>query len=391
MTDNPQAPKRRSLSERQAELGSHSSRGVVSQESAISGGGVTSTPYTGQIPKTTDEYMNPQVKEGLGVATTGMMRAIKPTTSVPAKAQKPTPIPAAPKRANSTRQLPADQLGESRLKPTGWLPDHYAAFSLALIPFVVGMLLAQPSWEHIPLLALWIVSFMCFNAIGLWLRSNLDHSYWAPARTYSAISAVLAVVNLIVSPYLTEWTVVFLPFAVTAAWQCFTHNWRTPLTRLCTVCASSLMTLVAYDVGTGFSRPEWVPDWLQHSSGPIPGQGATDPQVTACWGWAGMCAITMAAASFATITYLRTLGHKGLTLKYFVPAAVIHGLLVLGAALGWGLGSFNLITLAIGLAYGIRLACVPLILKKLTKPTGVMLVVSVETSLLALLGASLVW
>ncbi|OFJ72136.1 hypothetical protein HMPREF2851_04190 [Actinomyces sp. HMSC064C12] len=390
MTDNPQHPKRRSLSDRQAELGSQTGRGVVSQETSPSGGGVTSTPYTGQIPKITADQMTPQVKEGLGVATTGMMRAIKPTTSVPQEAQKSVPAsPPNKKPPSSTRTLPADTLGKDVLTPTGWTPDYYAAFPLAIIPFLVGTLLAQPSWEHMPLFALWIVGYMCFNAIGLWLRSGLDHHYWAPARTYSAISAVLAVVNLIVSPYLTEWTVAFLPFAITAGWQCFAHNWRTPLTRLCTVCASSLILLVAFDVGNGFSRPFWAPDWLQHSSGPSPDHALAPAQVSAGWGWAGICALLMAMASFGTITYLRTLGRNGLHAKYVVPAAVVHVLLFLSAILGFGLGELSQAALVAASLYVVRMAFTPLTAKWVQQSSHGFLVVAVESILITLFGASL--
>lgn len=122
---------------------------------------------------------------------------------------------------------------------------------MLLAPLLVGAIGSGPRWSHLLLLAFWVSGYLAFFATGLWLRSSRRPRYRAPARAYLLLASALGAAVLVVSPDLVRWAPLFVLPLGAGLWASATRHDRALLNGLSTTVGSSLMTLVAYDLGPG--------------------------------------------------------------------------------------------------------------------------------------------
>lgn len=120
---------------------------------------------------------------------------------------------------------------------------------MLIVPFVVGVLDAGPSWRHLPLLFVLLVGYLAFFAAGLWLRSRCKPRYWPPVRAYGILTAAVGLVAVAVEPELLRWAPVFLPLLAVSLWCSWRRADRTLLNDGVTVLAACLMTVVVAGIG----------------------------------------------------------------------------------------------------------------------------------------------
>ena len=145
-----------------------------------------------------------------------------------------------------------------RRRPPGWIPNQHGAWAMLLAPLVAGALASGPVWPHLLLLAFWLAGYLAFFATGLWLRSGRRTRYRQPVRTYVPVAVVLGAAVLSVAPGLVRWAPLFvLPLGVGLVASATRHE-RALVSGLATTVGSSMMTLVAYDLGPG---AEWGRAW----------------------------------------------------------------------------------------------------------------------------------
>lgn len=126
-------------------------------------------------------------------------------------------------------------------------------------PLLAGAVLAGPDWRHLLLGAFWFAGYFAFFALGLWLKSRRKPRYLPPLKVYLPLATVLGMAVLAVDPGLVRWAPLFLlPGAVGLVASATRHE-RALLSGLATTVGSSLMTMVAYDLGGGTS---WTTAWL---------------------------------------------------------------------------------------------------------------------------------
>lgn len=129
---------------------------------------------------------------------------------------------------------------------------------MLITPLVVGAVSTGPRWAHLLLLAFWVAGYLAFFATGLWLRSGRRARYLPPARAYVLVAAVLGLAVLLVDPPLLRWAPLFaLPLGIGLR-AAATRRDRALLSGLATSLGSSLMTPVAYDLGSG---ADWSVAW----------------------------------------------------------------------------------------------------------------------------------
>ena len=142
----------------------------------------------------------------------------------------------------------------------GWVPTQHGAWAMLASPLVVGALAAGPSWRHLPLAAFWFAGYFAFFATGLWLKSGRQPRYRPPVLAYLTLSGALGVGVLLVDAELVQWAPLFaVPLGV-GLWSSARRTERSLLSGLSTSVGSSLMTLVAYDLGGGddWGRAWWL-------------------------------------------------------------------------------------------------------------------------------------
>lgn len=137
---------------------------------------------------------------------------------------------------------------------------------MIVVPALLGVALSGFVWEHLLLLGLWWVGYFAFFAGSQWLRSGRKARYWPPVRAYSLAMAPFAVGVVVSAPYLARWAVVFAPLVAVTVWASINRKDRTMANNAATITAAGLMLPVAYDMGVstggGDSGVSWEYVWL---------------------------------------------------------------------------------------------------------------------------------
>lgn len=130
---------------------------------------------------------------------------------------------------------------------------------MLVTPLLVGVIAGGPAWVDIPLTLTWFVGYFAFFATGLWLKSGRKARYAPPVRAYAVAAALAGVVTLVMRPEIVRWAPLFVvPLGVGLVASAQRRD-RALVSGLATSVGSSLMTLVAYDVGGG---TDWRRAWL---------------------------------------------------------------------------------------------------------------------------------
>jgi hypothetical protein len=118
-------------------------------------------------------------------------------------------------------------------------------------PLLVGALAGGFAWVQLPLAAFWFAGYFAFFATSLWLKARRRAKWFPPVRAYGALTAVLGVVVVAMQPDLVRWAPLFvLPLGV-GLYAAAHRQDRALAAGLATTAGSALMTVVAYDAGTG--------------------------------------------------------------------------------------------------------------------------------------------
>ncbi len=163
---------------------------------------------------------------------------------------------------------------------------------MLVLPPAVGAIASGITWPHLLLLAVWIVGYLGFFAAGLWLKSRRRPRYWPPVRAYGIATVVLGVALLAVHPTLAWWAPVFAPLLAASLWFSARRADRSLANDAVTVLAASLMTVVAWGLGTAGGAT---------ASGPFERlPGATSPH-------AWLLAAVLLAYFAGTVLYVKTM------------------------------------------------------------------------------------
>jgi hypothetical protein len=130
---------------------------------------------------------------------------------------------------------------------------------MLVLPFVAGLLLAEPRWTHLPLFALWVVGYLAFYALGRWLRSRRRRRDLPPVLFYAAACLPLGLAVLFLDPGLLRWVPLFVPLLTLSVWLTVQRRERSLLNDASVVVAACLMTPVAFDAGQG---TDWQAAWV---------------------------------------------------------------------------------------------------------------------------------
>lgn len=299
--------------------------GLTPSREALGAGGITATPRTGSIPRIRDD-------ETFSPTTTGSHRVVRvPTRDTKKRPTRPR------KRRSLTRR--------------GWIPDQHGAWPMLLVPFWLGVAWSSFSVTTLVVFATWLVGYFCFHATTLWLRSGRKERLWPPVRAYGLATLALGLLVVVIEPTLLEWCVFFLPLVGCALWLAWHKRDRSLLARSSAVAASTLMCLVAYDVGTGFTRSQLAASWLQHSqvgtlSPALPAHADLGP-----WAWIVCVAACIGAYFWCTIPYVKTLVRERGSRPWLLLSVGAHAACTLVATIaavqGWAWWPLALVWLAL--------------------------------------------
>lgn len=228
------------------------------------------------------------------------------------------------------------------------------------IPPLVGIALSGPASVHLPLLGLWWAGYLAFFAVGLWLRSRRRPRYLPAARTYTLVTAAVALVLLVGAPALAVWALPYAPLVIVTMWCSAHRKDRSLLNDTVTVVAAGLMTAVAYDAGT--------PGWWGDPGSAVGLPGSSPDGALSGWAWTWLVTALVTAYFLGTVLYVKTNIRERGNLAYLVASVAFHAA---GAAATAALASAGLVTPAHALVWGAlaaRAAAVPLVAARRGRP-----------------------
>lgn len=137
------------------------------------------------------------------------------------------------------------------------MPNYHGAWGMLLLPPVVGVVVGGWSRVDAVVLPAWWCAYFSYWVLTQWLRTRTPRKrapLRAPLTVYSAATAVLAVISLVLAPYLVRWGLLLVPLAAVAVHQSWRGKERSLLSGTVTTLAASLMAPIVYDLGTGGRR-----------------------------------------------------------------------------------------------------------------------------------------
>lgn len=139
------------------------------------------------------------------------------------------------------------------------MPNQHGAWAMLATPLLVGSLASGLHWSQALLTAFWFAGYFAFFATGLWLKSRRKARHLPPLQVYLPLATVLGLLLLLLDPSLLRWAPLFLAPLSIGLYASATRHERALVSGLATTVGSTLMTLVAYDLGPG---TDWGRAWL---------------------------------------------------------------------------------------------------------------------------------
>lgn len=162
-------------------------------------------------------------------------------------------------------------MGASKLARSGWLTRQHGAWSMTLVPILVGSALGGFTWWQLGLALAWLLAFQAFDALGLWIQSvaprkqkdtadskqtkpapNWDRGkrFVPPIALYSLLAALGALALTLHLPSLLWYALPIGPLALIAIFEMWHRRPRSFIARASAIFASGLLTLVAFQLGS---------------------------------------------------------------------------------------------------------------------------------------------
>ena len=97
-----------------------------------------------------------------------------------------------------------------------WVPNQHGAYSMLVLPPVIGWIVGGFSWVNLLLLPAWWDAYLTYWAWSQWLRTRSARKralIMLPLLVYTGWTVSLALITLLAAPYLIQWAVPLLPLS----------------------------------------------------------------------------------------------------------------------------------------------------------------------------------
>lgn len=132
-----------------------------------------------------------------------------------------------------------------------FIPNQHGAWSMLTIPFLCGMLAAQPRMIHLLLFSCWLLAYLLAFPLLQGLRKGRMRTYKSPILLYSVLLIPMAAVLLWLRPQLVWYGVVLLPLMLVNAIYAKRNQERAFWNDMAAVVQFSSMAVPAYWLGGG--------------------------------------------------------------------------------------------------------------------------------------------
>ncbi|OLO51414.1 hypothetical protein BKH30_08520 [Actinomyces oris] len=219
-----------------------------------------------------------------------------------------------------------------------WVPNQHGAWSMLVLPPIVGWVVGGFSWVNLLFLPAWWGSYLTYWSWSQWLRTRSARKralIMLPLLVYTGWTASMALITLLVAPYLIQWMVPLLPLFVIALHQVWRGHERSLLSGLSTTTAASLMAAVTYSLAV---RGDGGFLGLGTPSSPLP--GASPNAALTGWSWMWLVTALTAAYFCGTVPYIKSMIRERFNYTLLAGTVAAHALV---AVVTWWLASSGML------------------------------------------------
>lgn len=150
--------------------------------------------------------------------------------------------------AKDTHALLADEgqrRSARRRRRWRYLPPQHGAWAMLVVPYLVGVLWAGPSWLQLPLLVAWLGGYLLSYYLFLAVKTRRPSRVAAQVLVYSAVTVPAALLVVVLRPQLLAFAPVYAALLAVNAWYAWRRSERALLNNLASVVQGCLMVPVA--------------------------------------------------------------------------------------------------------------------------------------------------
>lgn len=126
-----------------------------------------------------------------------------------------------------------------------YLPPQHGAWAMLVVPYLVGVLCAGPSWTQLPLLVAWLGGYLLSYYVFLAVKTRRPSRAVAQVLVYSAVTVPAALLVVVVRPELLAFAPFYAVLLAVNAWYAWRQSERALLNDLASVVQGALMVPVA--------------------------------------------------------------------------------------------------------------------------------------------------
>ena len=245
--------------------------------------------------------------------------AARPRTSIPYQQSRPGPdddillATGRPRRPTSTREGETFVQSERRKQENirrqpgrrAWVPGQHGAWSMLVMPAIVGWVVGGFSWVNLLLIPSWWGAYLTYWAWSQWLRTRSARKralLLVPLIVYTAWTGVLGLTTLVAAPYLLQWLVPMLPLLAIALWEVWRGRERSLPSGLATTAAASLIAAVTYSLAV-----QGAGGFLGTGGNAAALPGASPNGELHGWPWMWLVTASTAAYFCGTVPYIKSM------------------------------------------------------------------------------------
>lgn len=251
--------------------------------------------------------------------------------AIPSQQSRPGPEDDIMLATGRKRAAPQPTQEQIRRQPgrRAWVPNQHGAWSMLVLPPMVGWVVGGFSWVNLLFLPAWWGAYLAYWAWSQWLRTRSARKravLLLPLGMYSAGTAALGLITVLVAPYLLQWAVPLAPLLAIAAHQVWRGKERSLASGLATTAAASLMSAVTYSLAVGGAGGFLG---LGDAQG-LP--GASPNGELSGWPWMWLVTALTAAYFCGTVPYIKSMIRERFNYRLLAGTVAVHAA-VAGATL----------------------------------------------------------
>lgn len=126
------------------------------------------------------------------------------------------------------------------------ISNQHGALVMALLPFLYGMLLAQPSWAYLFLLLAWLSIYLMSYPFLMLFKTKNKAEYQKWTMIYAASTLIFALPALVYNPAILGFMIVMLPFVGVAVYFTKQKDERNLINDLAAIAIFSIVGMGSY-------------------------------------------------------------------------------------------------------------------------------------------------